>query len=55
MKVGTKAEPLKQRDYATFDHLDNSKMKRSKKDTGANPNSKMKKLRVRKGGNTKEH
>ena len=42
MKVGTKAELLKVRGYAPFDRLDNSKMKRRKKDTGAKSKSKTK-------------
>ena len=35
MKVGTKTEPLKVRGHATVARLDNAKMKRSKKTTGA--------------------
>ena len=46
MKVGTKTEPLKVRGLATFDRLENSKLKRSKKTTGARSRSKTKKNAV---------
>ena len=55
MKVGTKTKPLKVRGHATFDCLDNAKMKRSKKATGVNSKSKTGKNCDQEKGKTQKH